>query len=556
MSVVHAHWPERLRAGSLVALLVATCLAVPVHGAEKGKEGAAATDADSLGRLHGPARGMYWMVNLPASSKDTAMVETTLAKSECLDGLFIRINWDDIERAKGEFDWSALDWAVGLARKHGLQYKVMLLPGMHTPAWVYEEGAEAFSTSFPWPLRKKYGKPTRIPLPWDEVYQHYFRRVMEEFSDRYREDEHFVAVTLTGVNFVYGEMHLPKSEADRSRWENYDNYAERIEQTYKDLTDFYAELFPKQQFVLHVTMPIPGMGENVDDLVQYGAHAYPARFTLQNAQLTGHQNNRGMFSYRLISRYKNRVHVGFQSLNAFTSFEERVGNAKVAVYNLVKADGEYWELLAPDGRDEAFVCDLAEEVERARTLGPEQYRKQLVRVGEFTDEFTEQRRRMREYVERGAYEEALLIMEDTFRFIFYDIRKRVDLLQKAGRSEEAVRFLQSIIQRRNTAAFRELLAATYAEAGAVDKAARNLEQAYRLSENSRYLIDQGTLYAKNGRREEAIAAWRQFLKAQDRSEAAYERVATLYCRHGFEQALGALRAEAARWGVALPSEKR
>ncbi len=538
---------------AVFVLFVAAWLAIPAIGVAQAKADECAAAADPP--IHGPAAGIYWMVSLPYSPEEAARTASTLAENDCLDGIFIRINWDDIEQSNGDYYWGDLDWAVKLAREHNLQYKVMLLPGMHTPAWVYEEGAEAFPTSFPWPLREEYGQPTKMPLPWDPVYQHYFRRMMEAFSDRYQEDEHFVAVTLTGVNFVYGEMHLPKSEADIEQWETYGNYAARIENLYKDLTDFYAQIFPQQQMVLHVTMPIPGMGENVHDIVRYGVKMYPERFTLQNAQLTGHSNNRRMFSYRVILEYEDRAHVGFQSLNSFTTFEERVGSFKVATYNFVKAGGEYWELLRPDGFDEAFVCTLAETVAHARAIGAEAYRRELERTGQFADAFAEQRRRMRAHKKAGEYDKAIAILNETFRFIYYDIKQKVELLQKAGRSGDAVDFLQSIIQRRNTAAFHDLLATVYTEIGAVDDAASSLEQAYQLSHNGRYLVRKGHLYADRGRRSDAIDVWLRFLNAQGRTQPAYERVAGLYRKYGFARALEALRAEAAQDGIKLAQQQ-
>src|SRR5699024_125205 len=140
------------------------------------------------------------------------------------------------------------------------------------------DGARAFKTTMPWPLRSDYGQPARMPLPWDQVYQGYYKRIMRKLADRYGDNENFVAITLTGANFVYGEIHLPKTDADIQQWEMYGNYQKRIEHVYNNLTDFYAETFPNQQFALHITLPIPGMQKHVKNIIEYGTRKYPERF--------------------------------------------------------------------------------------------------------------------------------------------------------------------------------------------------------------------------------------------------------------------------------------
>lgn len=508
--------------------------------------------------LFGPAEGIFMMLTIPQSPETSEKTINILERNDCLDGVFIRVHWENIEKSNGDYDWSHLDWAVELAHKHGLQYKVMLQPGRNTPDWVYEEGAVPFETTFPWPMRSEYGQKTKIPVPWDPVYQFYFRKMLKKFGDRYGNDEHFVALTLTGVNFTYGEMHLPKTSEDMENWENFGDYPLRIENVYKDLIDFYAKVFPHQQMVLHLTMPIPGMGENVYNIVNYGLDKYPAKLALQNAQLTGHQNNKSTFSYQVITDFQNKAHVGFQSLNSFVAWKERVGSPEVAAYNFVKAGAEFWEIFVEDGADEDFTCRLSEMVAKAESMGAELYLEELEKSCEIrnVNDFAERRQVMEKLKEDGALEEALDILNETFRFTRSDISEKVKMLQQAGKAEDAVIFLKSVIERRNTAFFHNMLADVYWETGRIEEAAASFEKAYHRSQNSNYLIKKGKLYLKDNQRTETVETWRRILEAEGENQKAYKTLAELYHQFEFKWELEKLQAKASQKGFRNILEKK
>lgn len=511
------------------------------HLSSIGSVGNNVNHCESGSLIFGPARGIFMMVNLPYTSESADKIVEIINRNECVDGLFIRINWNEIEGSDGVFKWDQIDWAVDLARQNNLQYKMMLLPGEFTPGWVYDKGAAPFYTTFPWPMRKEYGKKIRIPLPWDTVYLNYFERLLVKFSDRYQKDRNFVAITLTGVNFNYGEMHLPKTKEDISQWETYGDYPGKIEGVYKQLIDLYSSIFPNQQLVLHVCMPIPGMEENVEDIIRYGIQESPEQFTLQNAQLTGHNSNQGMFSYRLIYKFKDQVHVGFQSLHSFVSFHERVGSPEVATYNFINADAVFWEIFVEDAADRHFACDLTRMIDHARSKGAQAYLQELEKEGKLKNNVIEKRQKISDYRASEDYEMALKMLDETFRFIYSDIREKVELLQLAGKTQEAVDFLKKIISQRNSAAFHDMLAEVYQNNDDIKNAASHYKLAFELSHNGSFLLKAAKVLADHEMKSQAIGLCNQYLDHEHFDESAMERVTDLYSTYGYKEAIKKLK---------------
>ena len=127
--------------------------------------------------------GIYWVAGAPRGLKATKvefenkylpMVDKTLKENKYLSGIYIEIPWNAIEPENGKLDLSRVDKIVELALQNGKFYKLNLIPGQHTPSFVFQNGAQAINSSIVNPDRPNYGQKVQIPVPWDKTYQKYF----------------------------------------------------------------------------------------------------------------------------------------------------------------------------------------------------------------------------------------------------------------------------------------------------------------------------------------------------------------------------------------------
>jgi hypothetical protein len=208
----------------------------------------------------------------------------------------------------------------------------------------------------------------RIPLPWDPVFLDHFARFVTAAGRRYASDPLCAAVAITGANFQSDEAHLPKSPKEIQRWEAL-GYREKLPRAYERYIDIFAEAFPRQQLCLHISVAVHNDDGVMEKAVAYGAQRYPERFTLENCQLNGRNDNSGLYSYALIQQYTGKLHIGYQSLAYLAEGERgsRMGDPRRAVGNFVRGYGEYWELWDGNGRDPVICKWLLDEIERVRS---------------------------------------------------------------------------------------------------------------------------------------------------------------------------------------------
>lgn len=345
------------------------------------------SSSEGFGEVSGPMKGFFWMVGMNDKEyqKDFLQkMEKVLSKNEYISGIFVATSWNRIEPEPGLYNWEFIDGVVLIAKKYNKMYKLMILPGIHTPEWVYRQGAQEFQTIFANYYNPDYGKEVKIPIPWDEIYLESFSRLIKKVGERYRNDQNFVAITLTGANYMYGEMHLPWRREDIQKWKTFGDYKSRIVEVYKRLLDAFVEIFPHQQICLHISpLHSIGTGAAVRTIVQYGVEKYPEQFTIQNCRLDGRSDNTKMFSYRVIMEFKDKVHNGFQNVAGWKSQPERQGSMEMTVLNFVRADAEYLELWDNDGADEELCARLYDMLKRAKDLGYERYKQELVISGKY-----------------------------------------------------------------------------------------------------------------------------------------------------------------------------
>jgi hypothetical protein len=330
-----------------------------------------------------PLRTGLWVLQPIESGRDASAFEAKVRGNSYLSGVCLHIGWKDIEKEPGRLDFSAIDEYVAALRHIGMKYELGIKAGVDTPLFLYQQGAQSFETHVNNPNRANFGAAVVIPVPWDSKYQESFSRLITKVGERYSSDPLCVSVGLTCANFMSKEMHLPKNPADLAKWKQMGDYGAKLLDVYKKYTDEWAKAFPKQQISLHLTKVLDLPQTFAERVVEYGLSKYPARFTIQNDQLTGRKEDTGTQSYDIVQKYRDRAHHGFQSVAGFAHSGERMGSMEMAALNVVHADGEYWELWHGDGMNPQICAAVDKAWREAKQLGYDEYKKKLIANGSY-----------------------------------------------------------------------------------------------------------------------------------------------------------------------------
>jgi Beta-galactosidase len=334
-----------------------------------------------------PLRTGLWVTQkISEAAADPTAFEAAVRGNPHLSGVCLSVGWREIENEAGKTDFSSIDKAVAVLRRIGMKYELGIKPGVDTPPFVYQQGAQSFQTQVRNPHRPNFGAAVTIPLPWDPKYQETFSRIIAQLGERYSSDRLCVSVVLTCANFMSKEMHLPKTPEDRAKWSAMGDFGAKLLSVYKKYTDEWAKAFPKQHVTLHLSQVLNLPPSFFEGVIDYGLSKYPERFTIQNCQLTGRKEDTGTLSYDLIQKYQDCAHHGFQSVAGFSRGGERMGSIEMAVLNVVHGNGEYWELWHGDGMNPQTSAAIESAWQEAKKLGYEAYKQKLVSEGRYQEQ--------------------------------------------------------------------------------------------------------------------------------------------------------------------------
>jgi hypothetical protein len=198
-----------------------------------------------------------------------------------VDGISLRYFWSEIEPQAGVFNWARIDADVNQARRYGKKVSLSIVPGAHTPPWVYAAGAAPFPII--WNRRNFGGFPEcsqqRIPIPWDRSYLAQWENFVQQLGQRYSSNPAVVIVWLTGIN-TYSEetnlVHTPNKNVPaivacpnmpnyEAQWGQAGYSSDKVLSAWMSIVNAFARSFPQQRFVASVTpdgFPVVGNGSS------------------------------------------------------------------------------------------------------------------------------------------------------------------------------------------------------------------------------------------------------------------------------------------------------
>jgi hypothetical protein len=209
--------------------------------------------------------GVY---DYPAGGTPSA---TALANSS-VDGAVVHVDWDSIEATEGTFTWTATDTVVNQIVNAGKKVELDLVPGRHTPSWVYTDTPGA--ASFSWIWNQSYGPgyctTVKAPIPWDTVYESKFDAAITAFGNHYASNTSVSMVKLTGVNTATDEIYLPISPAhtsinggqcysndDVANWNTAGYSQANIESAFEYFGDSWADAFSQDMSAMFIKDGFP-----------------------------------------------------------------------------------------------------------------------------------------------------------------------------------------------------------------------------------------------------------------------------------------------------------
>ncbi len=271
-----------------------------------------------------------------------------------VEGVSIRIHWDDIEPEEGRFDWSYLDNALHEVEKANKKAMVRILPGIHSPEWIYKKGIASIEFKDANPHHKTYGKLLRMPVPWDESYIKEWTKFVNVLGKRYGSNDALVLVHMAGPTASSAEMHIPKKGEGKTLIQEAGYSRDKIVEAWREVIDAYSNAFPQKALALNIAVPFRRDGA-LEEVVQYAVSKMGKRLCVQGNWLSAHTAN-SFYPYKVILdiQKNNSANIGFQMLGA-SKHESRQGSLDMSVEKGLLAGAMYFEIyqvdiLEPDNR--------------------------------------------------------------------------------------------------------------------------------------------------------------------------------------------------------------
>jgi hypothetical protein len=178
--------------------------------------------------------------------------------NQVVDGVAVRTQWGRVQPSQNQFYGTYLDSAKTLSAQHGKEFSILVVAGVGTPQWVYDQGAYKF------PVHEKSGASGYMPLPWDPVFQKCWRKFLESFFKRYGGHSNLAYVAMSGFsrkaesNFVDTPEDIAALDA-KAREDGFADGMEAWVTGAKWVIDQYGKLCPSTvTFILVMGSPLPG----------------------------------------------------------------------------------------------------------------------------------------------------------------------------------------------------------------------------------------------------------------------------------------------------------
>lgn len=234
-----------------------------------------------------PPRGVYCSCPPTTSMSDSVLPE--VAAQPFVEGILVRVGWDEVEVTRGSYDFTLVSNQLTLAEQYGKKVALALVQGTHTPSWLATEGAQMVTYDF-------MGQSRTIAAAWDPIYQSIWEDTVFALGAAFGHDTRISLVHVCNATHNGFEMQLPLGAQSTFVAAGYTEQG--FISSWERLIDGYAMAFPIHPIDVEVH-PVFGSDVVAQDVTSYGLlklgpgyGAFGAWWTYDNAT----QVYPGMFS--------------------------------------------------------------------------------------------------------------------------------------------------------------------------------------------------------------------------------------------------------------------
>lgn len=295
------------------------------------------------------------------------VVSDRILEQAHVGGNLIRVGWDDIQKAPGQFDFSAVDTLIQQARSHGKQVALSVLNGPRTPSWLYSQGAKAFSYTFRNKYSERGDREEKIPLPWDKTYLDYWSKLIDALGKEYANNPAIALVHITHSSKNGFEMQLPEERqrgqvetAAQGPWHDAGYSEDKHIEALKMIVDQFANAFPASAIDIEIH-PVLNSLAPAQQIFDYGKAKYGDRFGLFSAWWSGKHQQWNEQMYPLFADACQQTFCTVQMIGNQTRQPDRLMNGSLigAMEAARELGARYFEVWSADLNNTALTRDIA-----------------------------------------------------------------------------------------------------------------------------------------------------------------------------------------------------
>jgi len=182
-----------------------------------------------------------------------------------LDGISVRVRWQDVEKTPGSYDWSYLDQVFKLARQYKKKVSLRLLGGYFAPEWIYKRQVPSFIVDLKTPkteLARKFlashGHSLRLPAVWSIPYLRLWQNFVQAVGERYSQRPELTLVHLSGPGFFSAELILARNQDELELLKKNGFDEQKLLRVWQQLFLLFQRNFGDRVYALNVHYVIKG----------------------------------------------------------------------------------------------------------------------------------------------------------------------------------------------------------------------------------------------------------------------------------------------------------
>jgi len=383
MKTWHDGWRSSVLLYIVAPISVVSCSSVPSStGSESASKSGVGKEAEGFLGIF-----THTVHKLP-HGEQVESLKALLDGNPHIKGATVRLSWQELEPEEGRFNWDGADKMIAFLESRNMTMALELFAGWFSPEWIYARGVQPFEIPDPNPERPTYGKLMKGPLPWDETYQKYWKRLVIKVAERYGHEPLLHDVAVHGHNHRL-EMHMGRTPELMEKWRKAGWSPELVEQDWKQWIDFFVARFPRPRInIILSRMYDSSTDVVVERLADYAVAKYPGRILLSTHGLQGQRDQYNALHFRIALKHPE-VPLAHELVGTMENQTEHVavaqGSLEMTVYNMRLRPPIYIRLWNKESSKSDICARILAEYQRASDMTLDAYRQLLVSKGLFRE---------------------------------------------------------------------------------------------------------------------------------------------------------------------------